>query len=56
MMKSVLMPVELDIDVLPQLNHPLVKAFADIDVELSEQHVQCIYDAIEYADKVLYGR
>ena len=49
-----LLPVELEIDYFPGLNHPMVKAFISGDVEISEIHINCIYDAIEYANRNLY--
>lgn len=55
-MKHALLPIELDIDFMPQLNHPLVRAFISDDVELTESHIDAIYGAIKYADEVMYGR
>lgn len=53
-MRNALLPILLNIDYLPQLNHPLLQAYIDPDVELGESHIDCIADAIEYADKVMY--
>lgn len=55
-MNLLLLPIELDIDFMPQLNHPLMRAYVDEDVEFNEHHINAIYEAIEYADKVMYGR
>jgi len=53
-MKSAVLPISLDIDYIPQLNHPIVQAYIDPDIELDEAHMDCIMDAIEYADQVMY--
>lgn len=55
-MKSAVLPITLDIDYIPQLNHPIVQAYIDPDIELDESHIDCIMDAIEYADQVMYDR
>lgn len=49
-------PISLDIDFSPQLCHPLVQAFLDPDVELSESHIQCIYEAIKMAQEMKYSQ
>jgi hypothetical protein len=43
----------LDIDMTPQLTHPLVGAFIDPDLELDEVHIQCIYDAVRVAQEMV---
>ena len=48
-------PIIIDIDFTPELNHPLVRAYIDPDVELSESHIQCIYEAIQIAQDMKYG-
>ena len=48
-------PLELDIDTYPQFNHPLVQAFVGEDVEVTQMHIECLYEAIEYARRMLYG-
>lgn len=52
-MRTPLQGFSLNIDLSPQLVHPLVGAFIDPDVELSESHIQCIYDAIEIAQEMV---
>jgi len=52
-MKHALHGFSLDIDLSPQLTHPLVGAFIDPDVELDEVHIQCIYDAIQIAQQMV---
>lgn len=54
-MKTPVVPIELDIEFLPTLNYPLVKAYVDPDVELDDCHINCIYDAIDYAKSINYG-
>jgi hypothetical protein len=44
----------LDIDMTPQLNHPQVGMFIDSDLEVTEVHIQCLYEAIQYANKLMY--
>ena len=44
----------LDIDLAPHLTHPLVGAFIDPSLELTEMHINCIYDAIQYAQQMMY--
>lgn len=53
-MKRALLPIQMDIDYIPQLNHPLVQAYIDPDIELDETHINCIYDAIELAYGIMY--
>ncbi len=55
-MKTPLLPVQFNIDYIPQLNHPLVRAYIDPDVELDQIHIDCIYDAIEEAEDLMHGR
>lgn len=43
----------LDIDLSPQLTHPLVGAFIDPELELDEVHIQCIYDAVRIAQEMV---
>lgn len=45
-------PITLDIDYMPHLNHPLVGAYIGVDVEFNEHHINCIYEAIKYANEV----
>lgn len=45
----------LDIDMTPQLNHPMVGMFIDPDLELTESHINCLYDAIQIAQAMVYG-
>jgi hypothetical protein len=52
-MKHALQGFSLDIDISPQLTHPLVGAFIDPDLELSEAHIQCIYDAVRVAQEMV---
>ena len=45
----------LDIDMTPQLVHPQVGMFIDPSVELSDVHIQCLYEAIQYANRLMHG-
>lgn len=49
-----LVPLTIDIDMAPQLNHPLVGAFIDPSLSLSESHINCIYEAIQLAQEMVY--
>lgn len=51
-----LVPIELDIDTFPNLNNPLVRGYMDSSIEMSEIHLRCILDAIEYAENIMYGK
>ena len=44
-----LYPIHLDPDFMATLNHPLVQAYIAEGVEINENCIECIYDAIEYA-------
>lgn len=52
-MKTPLQGFSLDIDLSPQLTHPLVGAFIDPDLDLCEAHIQCIYDAVAIAQEMV---
>lgn len=52
-MKTPLQGFSLNIDITPQLVHPLVGAFIDPDLELTESHIQCIYDAVAIAQEMV---
>jgi hypothetical protein len=45
----------LDIDMTPQLCHPQVGMFIDPEVEISDVHIQCLYEAIQYANRLMHG-
>ena len=45
----------LDIDMTPQLCHPKVGMFIDPDLEVTEAHIQCLYEAIQYANRLMHG-
>lgn len=47
-------PIIIDIEEAPSLNHHLVQAFIDPDVELDECHIHAIAEAVEYAKRMLY--
>ena len=53
-MRTAFLPVHLDIDCFPQFNHPLVQAYVDPDIELDEVHIKALYDAIKYAESLIY--
>ena len=44
-----------DVDQAPELNHPQVGMFFDPDVELTQAHIECLYEAIKYAKRLMYG-
>lgn len=46
---------KLNIDISPNLSHPLVGVFIDPNVEVDEIHIQCIFEAIQYANRLLHG-
>ena len=45
----------VDIDYMPELCHPLVGAFIDPSLDLTESQTQAIKDAILYAYKLMYS-
>lgn len=47
-------PIYIDIEEAPSLNHHLVQAYIDPDVEISECHIHAIAEAVEYAKRMLY--
>lgn len=55
-MKQALTTADLDIDICPSLNHPLVQIYTSPGIEPTEAHIECVYQAIQYANEVLYGK
>ena len=53
---NTLIRLTFDIDEIPALNHPIVGVFMSGDVEISEQHIQFIMDAIKDCRDELYNR
>lgn len=55
-MKQALLALDLDIVMLPTLNHPLVQAYVHGDIEPTESHVECLCEAIKYAKELVYSK
>lgn len=45
-MRAVLAPILIDIDYIPELNHPLVQGFIDPEVEVTDMHLEAIAEAV----------
>lgn len=52
-MNCIFIPIEMDINYLPEMHHPMVKAYLGAGVEFSESHIECIYEAIQLAEEMV---